>query len=150
MKKIAIASLIAIAAATAGAVEVGVTTTTDYSGSQDRQGFGLTVGQKVGAVSVTGGFERFSKGANDQDRYSVTAGYDVAKFGPVTVTPKLGVAYLNNQHTTDGYALTVGVGASAPVTKQVSVGLDIARQYGQDRVNAFDGNRVTAGVKYAF
>lgn len=150
MKKIAIASLIAIAAATAGAVEVGVTTTTDYSGSQDRQGFGLTVGQKMGAVSVTGGFERFTKGTNDQDRFSVVAGYDVAKFGPVTVTPKVGVAYLDNQRGANGYAMTVGVGASAPVTKKISVGIDFARQYGQDRVNAFDGNLVTAGVKYTF
>ena len=150
MKKIAIASLIAIAAATASAVEVGVTTTTDYSGSQNRQGFGLTVGQKMGAVSITGGLERFTEGTNDQDRYSVTAGYNIAKFGPVTVTPKVGVAYLNNQTSTDGYAMTVGVGASVPVTKQVSLGVDFSRQYGQDRVNAFDGNRVTAGVRYSF
>jgi opacity protein-like surface antigen len=150
MKKIAIASLLALAAISASAVEVGVTTTTDYSGSQDRQGFGLTVGQKTGAVSITGGFERSLKGANDQDRYSVTAGYDMAKFGPVTVTPKLGVAYLNNQSTVNGYAMTVGIGASVPVTKQTSVGVDYARQYGQDRVGQFDGNRITAAVKYAF
>jgi hypothetical protein len=150
MKKIAIASLIALAAATASAVEVGVTTTTDYSGVQDRQGFGVSVGQKVGAIGITGGFERFTKGSNDQDRYSVVAGYDVAKIGPVTVTPKLGVAYLNNQTNNDGYALTVGVGASVPVTKQVSVTLDVARQFGQDSVSTFDGNRATAGVKYSF
>ena len=150
MKKLAIASLIALAAATASAVEVGVTTTTDYSGVQDRQGFGVSVGQKVGAIGITGGFERFTKGSNDQDRYSVVAGYDVAKIGPVIVTPKLGVAYLNNQTNKDGYALTVGVGASVPVTKQVSVTLDVARQFGQDSVSKFDGNRATAGVKYSF
>ena len=150
MKKLAIASLIALAAATASAVEVGVTTTTDYSGVQDSQGFGVSVGQKVGAIGITGGFERFTKGSNDQDRYSVVAGYDVTKIGPVTVTPKLGVAYLNNQTNKDGYALTVGVGASVPVTKQVSVTLDVARQFGQDSVSKFDGNRATAGVKYSF
>lgn len=150
MKKFAIASALALAAVAASAVEVGVTTTTDYSGLQDRQGFGVTVGEKVGVFGVTGGFERFTKGANDQDRYSVTVGYDVAKFGPVTITPKVGAAYLNNQATKDGYALTVGVGASVPVAKQISVTLDVARQYGQDRVSAFDGNRATAGVKYTF
>lgn len=149
MKKFAIASILAIAAMSASAVEVGVTATRDYAGT-NRNGGGLTVGQSYGKVGVTAGFERFTSGANDQDRFSLVAGYDVAKVGPVTVTPKVGVAYLNNQTGADGYAMTVGVGASVPVTKQVSVGLDVARQYGQDRVNAFDGNRVTAGVVYKF
>jgi len=149
MKKIAIATILAAAAMSASALEVGVTGTRDYSGT-DRNGYGLTVGESFGKVGVTAGFDRFTSGANDQDRYSVVAGYDVAKFGPVTVTPKVGAAYLNNQTGADGYAMTVGVGASVPVTKQVSVGLDIARQYGQDRVQSFDGNRVTAAVRYKF
>jgi opacity protein-like surface antigen len=148
MKKIVIATLM-LAAFGAQAIELGITGTRDYSGT-DRNGAGLTIGQKVGAVSVTGGFERLTAGNNDQDRYSVVVGYDVAKFGPVTVTPKIGAAYLNNQTTADGYAMTVGVGASVPVTKQVTVGLDYARQYGQDRVTQFDGNRLTASVKYGF
>jgi len=150
MKKIAIASLIALAATAASAMEVGVTATRDYSGAENRNGGGITLGQKFGAVGVTAGFERTTKGSNDQDRYSVVAGYDVAKLGHVTITPKVGVAYLDNQTGQDGYAMTVGVGASMPITKTVSVGLDVARQYGQDRVQAFDGNRVTVGVKYAF
>ena len=149
MKKFAIASLIATAAIAASAMEVGVTTTRDY-GTADRTGAGITVGQKFGAVGVTAGFERFTKGTNDQDRYSLVAGYDVAKVGPVTVTPKVGVAYLNNQTGQDGYAMTVGVGASVPVTKQISLGVDVARQYGQERVQAFDGNRVTVGLNYKF
>ena len=150
MKKFAIASILAIAATAASAVEVGVTATRDYSGAENRNGGGITLGQTYGKVGATAGFERFTKGANDQDRYSLVAGYDVAKIGSVTVTPKVGVAYLNNQTGEDGYAMTVGVGARFPVTKQVSVGLDVARQYGQDRVNSFDGNRVTAGVVYKF
>lgn len=150
MKKFAIASILAIAATAASAVEVGVTATRDYSGAENRNGGGITLGQTYGKVGVTAGFERFTRGANDQDRYSLVAGYDVAKIGSVTVTPKVGVAYLNNQTGEDGYAMTVGVGARFPVTKQVSVGLDVARQYGQDRVNSFDGNRVTAGVVYKF
>jgi hypothetical protein len=148
MKKMLLVALLT-ASLGASALEIGVTGTRDYSGV-DRTGYGLTVGQKAGAVGVTGGFERFTTGTNDQDRYSLVVGYDVAKLGVVTVTPKVGVAYLNNQTTADGYAMTVGVGASVPVTKQVSVGLDVARQYGQDRVSQFDGNRVTAAVKYSF
>jgi hypothetical protein len=150
MKKLAIASMLAVAAISASAVEVGVTSTTDYSAPTARQGFGVSVGQQYGKVSVAGGFERFTKGANDQDRYSVTAGYDVAKFGAVTVTPKVAVAYLNNQTTSNGYALAVGVGATLPLTKQVSAGVDVARQYGQDRVKDSNGNAVTVGLRYAF
>jgi hypothetical protein len=150
MKKFAIASIIALAATAASALEVGVTTTSDYSGADKRAGYGFTVGKQTGALSVTGGFERFTKGANDQDRFSVTAGYDIAKFGPVTVTPKVAVAYLNNQTSADGYALAVGVGATVPLNKAIDFTLDASRQYGQKRVQDSDGNAVVAGLKYKF
>jgi opacity protein-like surface antigen len=150
MKKIAIASLIALAATAASALEVGVTTTTEYSASDKRSGHGFSVGQSFGKFSASTGFERFQKGGNDQDRFTVVGGYDVTKLGSVTVTPKLGVAYLKNQTTESGYALSVGVGASMPVTKKIALTLDAARQYGQDRVQSYDGNTVTAGLKYTF
>ena len=149
MKKIAIASLIALAATVASAAEIGVTGTRDYSGT-DRNFAGVTLGQSFGKLGVTAGFERSTATRNDQDRFSLVAGYDVAKVGPVTVTPKIGAAYLNNQTGADGYAMTVGLGATVPVTKQINLGLDVARQYGQDRVSQFDGNRVTASVRYKF
>jgi opacity protein-like surface antigen len=148
MKKIAIASILALSAIAASAVEIGVTTTRDDTAA--RNATGITVGQSYGKVGVTAGFERFTKGANDQDRYSLTAGYNVAKISTVTITPKIGAAYLNNQTGSNGYAMTVGVGASMPITKQISVGVDYARQYGQDRVQSFDGDRVTAGVTVKF
>ena len=149
MKKFTIASILALAAFSASALEVGVTTTTDYSGASQQQGFGLTVGKQYDKVNITAGIQRFT--ANErQDRYSVEAGYDVAKIGVFTLTPKVGVAYLNNQNGSDGYAMTMGAGVSVPVTKQVSVGLDFARQFGQERVKASDGNTVTAGIRYAF
>ena len=68
----------------------------------------------------------------------------------MTVAVKGGAAYLNNQTGQDGYAALVGVGASLPVAKKVALTLDATRQIGQDRVNSFDGNRVTAGVKFSF
>jgi hypothetical protein len=149
MKKIAIATVSALAATAASALEVGVTTARDYAGD-NRNAAGITVGQKFGAVYMTAGFDRATLGTNDQDRYSVVAGVNVAKLGPVTVGVRAGGAYLNNQTGADGYAAVVGVGASVPVTKQVSLTVDVTRQYGQDRVQSFDGDRVTAGVKYRF
>ena len=149
MKKIAIATVIALAATAASALEMGITATRDYAGSNRNFG-GVTIGNTYGKLNATAGFERSAVGADDQNRYSLVGGYDVATLGPVTVTPKVGVAYLDNQASADGYAMTVGVGASVPVNKQVSFTVDFARQYGQTRVQAFDGNRTTVGLKYKF
>lgn len=149
MKKIVLATAFALAASAASALEVGVTATRDYSGDNRNFG-GVTIGQSYGKLNATVGAERSTVGGNDQNRFSLVGGYDVAKVGPVTITPRLGVAYLNNQVGDNGYAMTVGVGASVPVTKQVSLGLAVDRQYGQDRVQQFDGNRVTVGAKYSF
>jgi hypothetical protein len=179
MKKLTIATLIALSATVASAAEFGVTAGTNFAKSNgtdcgfvvgpstctqgvDRTEYGVTVGEKFGKVGITAGFARSNGGSSItqptdgaykdqvQDRYSLVAGYDVAKIATITVTPKLGVAYLNNARDVNGYAMSVGVGASLPVTKQISLTADYARQYGQDRVSQFDGNRVTAGVKFAF
>jgi len=149
MKKIAIASLLALATISASAVEVGVNASRDYAGS-DRDAHGITIGQYFGKAGITAGFDRATKGANNQDRYSVMASYDVAKLGSATVAVKGGGAYLNNQKGADGYALLVGVGVSVPVASKVSLGLDYTRQSGQERVEASNGNRLIASVKYAF
>ena len=149
MKKILFVTL-ATLALSASAVEVGVTGTRDYSGTTDRTGYGVTLGQKFGAVGVVAGYDRFTQSTNDQDRYSLVASYDVTKIGPVTIAVKGGVAYLNNQTVSNGYAVTAGVGASVPVVKNLAATVDYRRQEGQNRVNAFDGNQVAVGLKYSF
>ena len=149
MKKILFATL-ATLAFSASAVEVGVTGTRDYSGTSDRTGYGVTLGQKFGAVGVVAGYDRFTQSTNDQDRYSVVGSYDVTKIGPVTLAVKGGVAYLNNQTSSNGYAVTAGVGASVPVVKNLAATVDYRRQEGQNRVSAFDGNQVAVGLKYSF
>jgi opacity protein-like surface antigen len=179
MKKILIATAIALAATAASALEIGLTTGKNLAKTNgtdcgfvvgpstctqgvDRTEYGITIGEKFGKVGITAGFARSNGGSSItrptdgvykdqvQDRYSLVAGYDVAKISTVTVTPKLGVAYLNNARDTNGYAMTVGLGASMRITKHISLTADYARQYGQDRVNQFDGDRVTAGVTYKF
>jgi len=149
LKKILFVTL-ATLALSASAVEVGVTGTRDYSGTTDRTGYGVTLGQKFGAVGVVAGYDRFTQSTNDQDRYSLVASYDVTKIGPVTIAVKGGVAYLNNQTVSNGYAVTAGVGASVPVVKNLAATVDYRRQEGQNRVNAFDGNQVAVGLKYSF
>jgi predicted porin len=179
MKKIAIALLVTLMAVSASALEIGVTVGNNYAKTdntdcgfvvgpstctqgKNRTEYGVTVGEKFGKVSLTAGFARSNGGSSItrptdgayrdqvQDRYSLVAGYSVAKFGAFTVTPTIGVSYLNNARDADGYAATVGIGASVPLTKQTTLAIDYARQYGQDRVQQFDGDRVTASVKYRF
>lgn len=150
MKKIAIASLLAIAAISASAVEVGVTAVDQTTPNPNRYGYGVTVGENFGAYNVTAGVSRFVREANDQTRVSLVGSREVFKVGQIGLTGRVGLAYLNNQTGQDGSAVTVGVGATAPVAKNVAVGLSVDRQYGQNRVSQFDGNVITAGVKYSF
>ena len=150
MKKFAIASILAVAAISASAVEVGVTAVNQTTPNPDRYGYGVTVGENFGAYNVTAGVSRFTREANDQTRFTVVGSREVYKAGPVSLTGRVGYAYLNNQTGQDGSAVTVGIGASVPVTKQVSLGIAVDRQYGQDRISSFDGNVVTAGLKYSF
>ena len=140
----------AVAAITASAVEVGVTGVNQTTPNPDRYGYGVTVGETFGTYNLTAGISRFTREANDQTRVTLVGSKEVYKAGPVSLSGRLGYAYLNNRTGDDGSALTVGVGASVPVTSKVSVGLSVDRQYGQNRVSSFDGNVVTAGVKYAF
>lgn len=149
MKQLAIAALLVLAAGSASAVEVGVSTSRDYSGA-DRNGLGVTVGESFGQFGVTAGFERFTRGPVDQDRYSVIGSYTAAKVGMVSVSALGGGAYLDNQRGANGYALVYGVGASLPVAKNVTAGVALTRQVGQDRVQSSDGNKLTASVKYSF
>jgi hypothetical protein len=146
MKKIVIASVLALAAFASSAVEIGLV------GSQKDtvNSYGITAGQSFGKVDVTAGFNRAFSPTNRQDRYSIVGGYEVVKLGQVAVSATAGAAYLENQTSSNGYALTVGVGASLPITKKVSVGVDVFRQYGQERVSAFDSTYAAANVKYSF
>ena len=144
-----VAALLAVG--TAQAVEVGVTAQRDYTQNPDRNGFGITLGEKLGKTSVTGGFERYTQNSNETNRYSVVAGYDVAQFGAVTITPKVGVAYLNPTTTENGWQGTVGVGASYALTKNVALTADYRYQTSfQTNVENFNGNVISGGVKFSF
>lgn len=149
MKKIAIVGILALAATSAFAADFGVNFGRDYAGA-DRNGYGLTLGQKYGKIGAEAGVEHFTRGANNQNRYSLIGSYDVFTAGPVTFAAKAGGAYLDNQFGSDGYALVTGVGASMPIAKNLAATVDVKHQNGQARVEAFNGNTVSAGLKYSF
>jgi opacity protein-like surface antigen len=150
MKKIAIASLLALAAASASAVEVGVNGSYDFGGANDRPGAGITVGEKFGKVGVTAGFDRYTKGT-DQNKWSLVGSYDVATVAGATVAVKAGAMYIDNAgRVADGYAAVVGAGVSYPLNKTVALTADYRYQAGQSRVNTFDGSTLLVGAKYSF
>jgi hypothetical protein len=91
MKKIAIATIIALAAGAASALELGVTGARDYSGT-GTNGYGITVGDKAGKLGGAVGFQRFDYTGNRQDRFTLIGSYDVAKVGPATFAVKGGGA----------------------------------------------------------
>ena len=87
----------------------------------------------------------------EQNRYNLTGSYDVLKLGPVTLAAKAGVVYLDNRTAIqNGWASQVGVGAVIPVAGKLAATVDYRYQAGQPSVNQFDGNTMTAGLKYSF
>jgi len=150
MKKLAIASVLALAALSASAVEVGVNGSYDFGGANDRPGAGITIGEKFGKMGVTAGFDRYTKNT-DQNKWSLVGSYDVATVAGATVAVKAGAVYLDNAgRVADGYAALVGAGASYPLSKTVALTADYRYQAGQSRVNTFDGSTVLFGAKYSF
>jgi opacity protein-like surface antigen len=150
MKKLAIASVLALAALSASAVEVGVNGSYDFGGSNERPGAGVTVGQKFGKMGVTAGFDRYTK-TTDQNKWSLVGSYDVATVAGATVAAKAGAVYLDNTGSVaNGYAALIGAGVSYPLTKTVALTADYRYQAGQSRVDQFDGSTISTGVKFSF
>ena len=147
MKKLVLVAAL-MAAFSAQAVEVGVNASTD-SANNDRTGYGVTLGQKFGAMGVTAGFDRYNKSV-DLDKYSLVGSYDVTRIGTATVAVKAGAAYLNQKTSNDGYAALAGAGVTLPVTKQLAATVDYRYQAGQSSVRNLDGSTVSAGLKYSF
>ena len=150
MKKLTIASMLALAAFSASAVEVGVNGSYDFGGANDRSGTGITIGEKFGKMGVTAGFDRYTKNT-DQNKWSLVGSYDVATVAGSTLAVKAGAVYLDNAgRVADGYATLVGAGVNYPLSKTVALTADYRYQAGQSRVNTFDGSTDLFGGKYSF
>lgn len=147
MKKVIFIAAL-FAATAASAVELGINASRDMANT-DRNGYGITLGQKFDKVGVTAGFDRYTTGT-DLNKYSLVGSYDVATVGSATIAVKAGVAYLDQKNTTDGYAALVGAGVSYPLSKQVALTADYRYQAGQSKVSSLDGSTISAGLKYAF
>lgn len=152
MKKLVLMAILTTAAIAASATEIGARYSAGYAANGDKQGDsnGLVINQPIGAgVGAEVAFDRAVTGAAKVDTYTALATYNVAKVAGATLTAKAGGAYVQTTGL-DGYALVAGAGVSYPLTKSVSVVADYSYQLGQNRVQAFDGNKVSVGVKFGF
>ena len=154
MKKVLVALALSLGLiGTASAVTLGVNGGV-ITGGNDGGVAGVTVGEKWGKIGVDAGFARGWGQNTTSDRWTLVAGYDVARVVGVTVTPKIGYAYLDNSNTTIAMATPsasaglVGVGASLPITKKISATADYAYQFSGSSNN--NANVITAGLKYRF
>ena len=139
-----------LAVSNAMAVEAGV-----YGGrnmGSEQNLVGLSVGEKFGKFGVQGTFDRSTTQAIDVNRYTISGSYDVVKLGPVQTNVRVGFAYLDPQSpkTSNGGAGFIGVGVAYPVTTKINLVADYAYQKGNNITKAYDGNILTAGVKYSF
>lgn len=152
MKKSLLVALMVISGAVS-AVELGVVAG-GISGGNAGGIAGVTVGQNFGKFSATAGFAQGWQDVTTTNRWTLVGGYDIAKVAGVTITPKVGYAYLNNSstqaenRTPSASAALVGVGASLPITKQIAATADYAYQFSGNSNNT--GNVLTAGLKYSF
>ena len=153
MKKLVITMLLSLTAlatfATDIAVHAGRIGGTNTS-SVGATGTGITIGQQFGIVKTELSYDRALMGDSSLSRYSVVAAYDLAKLASTTVSVKLGAAYIDPTVGTNGYAALFGASVSYSLTKSVALVGDYAYQLGQDRVSTFNGNTLSAGVKYSF
>ena len=154
MKKVLVAFALSLGLiGTASAVNFGVNGGV-VTGGNDGGLAGVTVGEKFGKISVDAGYARGWQNYTTSDRWTLVAGYDVARVSGVTVTPKIGYAYLDNSNTAiknnapSASAALVGVGVSYPVAKQISATADYAYQFSGSSNN--NANVITAGLKYSF
>jgi hypothetical protein len=152
MKKSLFAVLM-VASGLVSAVELGVVGG-GVSGGNAGGIAGVTVGESFSKFNLTAGFARGWEQNSTSDRWTLVGGYDVAKVAGVTITPKVGYAYLDNSSTSSinstpsASAALVGIGASLPITKTIAATADYAYQFSGNSNNI--ANVMTAGVKYSF
>lgn len=148
MKKLVTIALLAAAATSAMAVDMTLRGT--RSVHVDDTMFGVAVSEKFGKMGAEVGFDRTTRGGENINKWSLVGSHDIAAFGPVATQAKAGVALIDPTVGPNGSALMVGVGASYPLNKRVSLVADYYYQKGQDRVRRFDGNYFSGGVKVSF
>ena len=149
MKKFTIAAMLAVAALSASATDIGLRAGRNTSNGIDS--VGIVADQKLfGNFGIEGAVDRTVVKQGSENRFSLLGTYDFAKVVGVTFTAKAGAAIIEPKTGLSGSAALAGIGASYPLGKNVSLVVDYAYERGQSRISGANGNQVSVGVKYSF
>ena len=146
MKKIFVALAFALVASATMASDVGVSAVHDYSLSA------TGVRATVSTAKVNGFTPQVSvtRLGGEYTRYAAGGKYDFATIGPVTFSGVGSGVFQDTVGAASGYGLNVGLGASVPVYKNVSVDATVERFAGQDRISNRNGTLATVGLNAKF
>jgi opacity protein-like surface antigen len=153
MKKVILAIALTLSVGIASAIEVGTYAGRAAGGIGGGENLvGFSAGQKFDKIGVQATADRSTTQKVDVNRYTASVSYDVIKLGPVQTNVRAGVAYIDPQSpkTSNGGAGFAGAGVAYPVTSKINLVADYAYQKGNNITKAYNGNIVTAGVKYSF
>lgn len=154
MKKLVIAAALALTSFAANALDYSLVTGRMFvRDGVDRNNIGFSIGQRFNQWNIVGRYDYVNLNNNSHaNRWSILGGYDLGKVGNLTVTPKLGVSYLDNPAgRVDGLVALYGVGATLPITKEISATADLLRQHNlQNRTEIYKTNFISLGLKYSF
>ena len=144
MKKIALATILAVAVSTAHAADVGVNAGWDNAGKKGDSTLGLSVSLPLhGPYGLAVELDKRS----ELNRFGVLGTYDVAKVLGASVVAKAGLASVDPDRGNNVTLVQVGVGATLPLVDKLSLTADYRYQIGE---GSWDGSRVTAGFTYKF
>jgi len=148
MKKLVVMAVLAVAAISASAADVGMRV--GRNSGTAANSVGVTLGQKYGVYGVELAYDRSTYGSSNVNRYSVLGSIDVTKFGALSVAAKSGLAMIDSEVGSNGGAFLIGVGVSYPLAKNIAFVADYSYQAGHTRVKEYNGNAISAGIKYSF
>jgi outer membrane autotransporter protein len=148
MKKLFMIATLALAATTVTAAEVGIRGVHTASSSPDM--VGLTLNDKFSSVGVQAAFDRSTRGAGTVNRWSLLAEQDLFKVNTLTITAKGGLVHVDPSFGKSGTGVALGVSATHPLSKTLSLVAEYQHQRGEKTVTKYDGNMVSLGMKVKF
>jgi len=144
MKNVMLIAAIATMTASVQAAEFGIASVHDYDANKNGTRVSAQLSSKMFGVAPTISATLVE---NAYNRYAIGGKLELAKVGPLTLDAVGSGVYQDSVGRSDGYALTAGVAATYKVNDTVSVTAGIEQQRGQDRIESFNGNTTSVGVK---
>jgi hypothetical protein len=148
MKKPLITLALLSALNTASAVDFGVGYSRDVT--NDLNGVSVSVTDSWQKFSLSASAERYDVAVGEQNQLSLVAGYQLLQVAGLTVEGQFGASYITSDTAKDGLTSVVGLGASMPLYKNISVAADLRRNVGGGSMKVHNGTSVGVGLKYNF